>query len=437
MACVAFILAAGKSSRMGTARSKIELPLGGRPLLEYVLDVASHWAGDEVYCVLSPEQEQVSIRAHRVIQPVAKGTGDAFKIAFQHALQRDSDFLLKDILVVLGDAPLLQVQDLAPLMALPEGSFGIMGMVPPDPGAYGRIKIENGHVSIVEARHASQEESAIPLCNTGVMRMKASLVYPFLSELTASGASECYLTDLVARVPDVCVIEGAWQNFLGINTRSEWSQAEGLLQQRFRQKAMEEGALLLAPETTFLSYDTQVARDVMLFAHTVLQPGVRLERGVRVLPFSVLQSCHIQEESSIGPFAHIREGSVLGAHTCIGNFVEVKHSTLESGSKAKHLSYLGDAQIGSGVTIGAGVITCNYDGHKKSKVTIGSGSFVGSNAALVAPIVLGENVTVGAGSILTQDVPDQTLALSRADQKNIALSQDSKHLKRKNRSLGR
>lgn len=434
MESVVFVLAAGNSKRMNSSLSKVLSPLGGRRVLDYVLEIAKHWAGDNIYVVTSPRLAPFlkEERVHLVVQEEASGTGDAFALAFKAALAQDPGLLKKEILVLLGDVPLLEIQDIEPLMSAVSPEVAVIAMTPPDPLAYGRVIIEQGKLkAVVESRDATAEQLSISLCNTGVMRINASFAHRVLPTLTPSPKTgECYFTDFICKSDKAIAVNGQWDHFLGINTRQELSKAESALQNRFRERAFEQGAFLIHPESTFFSFDTQVARDTIIHPFTVFGPQVILEEGVVIHSFSSLSGCHIKQGSTVGPFAHVRLGTTIGPYATLGNFVETKNAHLGYASQAKHLSYLGDVTIGDHVNIGAGTLTLNYDGHTKHKTIIEDGVSIGGNACLVAPLTIGSDATVGAGSVITKNVPEKTLALSRSEQKAIRLSDDSKHLNR-------
>ena len=435
---VVFVLAAGKSKRMGFP--KMIAPLGGRPMMDYALEIARSIGDREVYCVVSPEikaQRKFSLQEQDwpffVVQDPPLGTGHAFFLAFHAALARDPLFLTKDILVLLGDGPLSEITDVLPLLQdfpeLPDAV--VMGMNPPDPQGYGRLILKQGRIqAIVEARDGVAPHPDGSFCNTGVMRIRAKAAEKALSMLQPSAVTgEIYLTDLITHIPHSTAIEGPWQRFSGVNTLKELQEAERQWQIRFREKACSQGALLLAPENTFLSYDTQFSPGVRIHPYTCFGPKVIVEKNVTVYSFSVLEACRIREGSHIGPFAHIRSGDI-GPYGVLGNFVEMKNTTMGYGSKAKHLSYLGDAVIGAQVNVGAGVITMNYDGHQKHPTLLEDGVSVGGNTSLIAPLTLGADSTIGAGSVITKSVPPQCLSLSRTEQKTILLPTTSKHLRR-------
>lgn len=442
---VAFILAAGKSTRLGSKTSKILQILGGRPVLEYALDVAQHWATSS-FVVVSPNFQPISwepsagYSIHYEVQAEALGTGDAFRCAFQKAFPgKNAGSSEPDILVLLGDACFMDPEDLRPMMevwALEKPDILVMSMTPPNPHGYGRLNLQDGRVvDIVETQNATPEEKKLTLCNTGIFLMRACVARTCLEGLTPNADQQYFLTDFVKHAAQagnrVSHREGPWESFVGLNTRQDLVQVEHLLQRRFRKRAIEQGALVYAPETVFFSYDTQVNPDVKIHPYVSFGPGVNLAKGTEVLSFCVLSGCITQENARIGPFAHVRGGTTLGHDSTIGNFVELKNAILGPFSKVKHLSYLGDVRAGCNVTFGASVITCNYDGHTKHTITIGEKTLIGCHTSLVAPITIGQNVTIGAGTTLVEDVPSEHLALSRSPQKTRLLSPTSKHRNRK------
>ena len=309
----------------------------------------------------------------------------------------------------------------------------VIGMTPPNPSWYGRLVTNGNQVDrIVENKEATPEEKEIRLCNTGVMKIKASVARTFLSKKRKKcSTSEDYLTDIVQQTKNAFFIHGRWESFLGVNTREELSAAEKILQNRWRMRATKEGAFLIDPESVFFAFDTQTSKDVTIDPFVRFGPGVVIEKKSVIKSFSFLSGCTIEKESTIGPYAHIRQGTKVGKGSNIGSFVETKNADIGENSQAKHLSYLGDVTIGANVTIGAGSIMCNYDGHKKYQIMIGSNTLIGANTSLIAPLSVGERVTIGAGSVIASDVPDENLAVSRQKQNNITLSKDSKHLNRK------
>jgi bifunctional UDP-N-acetylglucosamine pyrophosphorylase/glucosamine-1-phosphate N-acetyltransferase len=430
-----FIFAAGKSSRMMASTSKVLFPLGGRRVIDYVID-ASPVDHDHIYVTVSPEVERyVQSRypnIHCVRQDDPKGTGSAFA-CLVHAAERRVSMCDVTITVALGDLPLIRKEDLQPLDRYrSDADVVVIGMTPPNPSWYGRLVTEGEHVKgIVESKNATPEEKEITLCNTGVMKIKGQCVHDFLSIMKKNHVTgEYYLTDLISHVRQAFYINAHWESFLGVNTKEELVHVEKLLQKRWRARAFKEGAFLTDPETVFLSFDTQFNKDVIVDPFVRFGPGVVLENNVFVGAFSALSDCTIGAFSTVGPHACVRSGTRTKEHVAIGSFVDVKQSTLGQHCQAKHLSYIGNATLGDNVNIGAGTVTCNYDGHCKHETLIESDTFVEANSSLIAPVTIGKKVTVGAGTVVGSNVPDHHLAVARCQQKNIPLSSNSKHLNR-------
>jgi len=420
------VLAAGQGTRMKSDLPKILHPLGGRPVLHYVLELAHQMNPEEVVVVISPHLKDIQTPfSHKVaVQHPALGTGDALKYALPYLKPQGH------VLVLFGDTPLIQKETLDQMLDLamnqPEMAVILLGMYPTDKQNYARLIInEKGEFEeVVEHKDLTLSQKEIPLCNSGVALVRGDLLNPLLSSLTPNNAAqEYYLTDLVkiARQKGYScgVVEGEASEFMGINTRQDLSQAERIFQDRWRNQAMTEGVTLVDPTSVYLSYDTKYASDVTLHPCVVLGPGVVLEKGAEILSFCRLSETYVGPQAIVGPFAHLRGGVCLQEKAEIGNFVEVKNSTFGVKAKAKHLSYIGDAEIGSQSNIGAGTITCNYDGFKKSKTHIGEGVFIGSNSSLVAPLTIGDYAIVGAGSIIVKDVESRALALARSNQTTL------------------
>lgn len=443
----AFILAAGRSVRFGSALVKVMHALAGKPLVSYVIDVAKRLvarggnkaeASKHTILVTSSQIPQATFpEITHAAQETPRGTGDAVAVAL-NALPEDAK---GDALILLGDAPLITEDTILPLLSAraqhPTAAMIVLGMRPPNPAYYGRLKVDEDRLlEIIEESDATAEEKTIGFCNSGIMlvdiaaaRRFAKCVYP---------APEIRITDwvrLAARASEtVIAVEAPWEDLIGINTREGLAAAETIMQRRLRAAAMNAGVTLVAPETVFFSYDTQLARDVIVHPFVRFSPGVVVDSGAEILSFSVLAGVHVHENASVGPFAHIRGDTQIGAGSVVGNFVEIKNSVLGEGVRAKHMSYIGDATLENDVLFGAGVVICNYDGHKKSCTHVGEGSLVGSNTSLIAPLNIGECVTVGAGSVITKDVPSKTLALSRAPQTAMSLPEHSQHLHRKKKT---
>ena len=426
----AVILAAGEGTRLNSALPKVLHEVAGQPMIRHVIAALQPLEPAATVVVIGRAHEAVAravTPAQTVVQDPPRGTADAVRAARPALAARLSEGGVEDVLVLFGDAPLLRTETIDALLdarrRAPGAAVAIAGMRPADPGPYGRVVVgRDGEVlRITEARDASPEERAIGLCNGGIMAIAARHAFDLLDRIGNDNAKrEFYLTDIVATARDhglSCrVVEMPADEVLGVNTRAELAAAEALMQDRLRRRAMENGATLIAPETVFLAADTRLGRDVVIEPNVVFGPGVTLADNVRIRSFSHLEGAEIAGGSIVGPFARLRPGAVLEADVHVGNFVEVKAARLGAGVKASHLSYLGDSDIGAGTNIGAGTITCNYDGINKWRTTIGKGAFIGSNTALVAPITVGDGAYVATGSVITADVPADALTIGRARQ---------------------
>jgi bifunctional UDP-N-acetylglucosamine pyrophosphorylase/glucosamine-1-phosphate N-acetyltransferase len=423
----AIILAAGEGSRMQSALPKILHEIAGRRMIDHVLAAVAPLNPAATVVVLGKDMDAAAgavAPAAVAVQHPPRGTGDAVRAGGTALADRAA---FDDILVLYGDTPLVQPQTLSRLLEARHGEPGVAiaaaGMRPADAAPYGRLVLgdDGGIERIVEARDASAEERAIGLCNGGIMAIDARLAFDLLDRLGNDNAKrEYYLTDIVglARARDLrCrVVELPHEELVGVNTRAELARAEALMQDRLRARAMANGATLIAPETVFLSADTVLGRDVVVEPNVVFGPGVTVADKVRIRSFSHLDGATIATGAIVGPYARLRPGAVLEQDVHVGNFVEVKATRLGAGAKANHLSYLGDSDIGAGANIGAGTITCNYDGFSKHRTIIGERVFIGSHAALVAPVTIGDGAYVATGSTITADVPADALALARARQ---------------------
>jgi bifunctional UDP-N-acetylglucosamine pyrophosphorylase/glucosamine-1-phosphate N-acetyltransferase len=423
----AIVLAAGEGSRMRSVVPKILHEVAGRAMIRHVLAALEPLAPAETVVVLGRGAETVGkavAPATTVTQHPPRGTGDAVRAA--RAALEAALAGLDDVVILYGDTPLLQTETIARLLAARRTSgaaIAVAGMRPADPGPYGRLVLgADGSVErIVEAKDASPAEAAITLCNGGIMAVAAAHLFDLVDRLENINAKrEFYLTDIVgiARGRDLAAtfVELPAAEVLGVNTRAELAEAEALMQQRLRCRAMEAGATLVAPETVFLSADTRLGRDVVIEPNVVFGPGVSIADNVRIRSFSHLDGAEVASGSIIGPYARLRPGAVLERDVHVGNFVEVKATRLGAGAKANHLSYLGDSDIGGGTNIGAGTITCNYDGFNKARTVIGANAFIGSHTALVAPVTVGDGAYVATGSVITADVPADALTIARARQ---------------------
>ena len=357
-------------------------------------------------------------------QKVARGTGDAVRAAV------DQVGAAATVLVLYGDTPFITTDTLRKMLDLRAGADApavvALGFHAAPPNLYGRLirGADGGLERIVEARDAGPDELAVTLCNSGIMAIAGDRLAIWLARLSDDNAKgEFYLTDIIALAradgATCAVVEGEEAEFMGIDDRVALARAETVLQDRLRLAAMSAGVTLIEPAAVHLSHDTVLGRDCVIHPHVVFGPGVTIAAGVTVKSFSHLEACTVAEGATIGPHARVRGGAKIGAHVHLGNFVEVKNATLASGVKAGHLAYLGDAEIGAGSNIGAGTITCNYDGVDKHRTTIGAGAFIGSNTALVAPVRVGAGAMVGAGSTIAGDVADGDLVVGRAATKTV------------------
>ena len=424
--CLAIVLAAGEGTRMRSARPKVLHEIAGRSMLGHTLEAVAQAGAGAIAVVVGPDRADVEAEARRIapaceifVQAQRLGTAHAV-LAARAAIARGYD----DILVVYADIPLLRA---ATLHALREGltegrTIVALGFTAVDPTGYGRLVEQGGAlIAIREQKDASEAERAIARCNAGPMAIGGGAALALLDQVgSANAQKEFYLTDLVsiaARNGQAAATRMASEDeVMGVNDRVQLAAAEAVMQGRLRERAMREGATLIAPETIFLSHDTKIGRDVLIEPHVVCGRGVAIEDGATLHAFSHLEGAHVAAGASIGPYARLRPGADIGAGAKVGNFVEIKKSSIEAGAKVNHLSYIGDATIGANANIGAGTITCNYDGFSKFQTFIGAGAFIGSNSALVAPVSIGAGAYVGSGSVVTKDVEPDALAVARGRQ---------------------
>jgi bifunctional UDP-N-acetylglucosamine pyrophosphorylase/glucosamine-1-phosphate N-acetyltransferase len=427
----AVILAAGKGTRMRSALHKVLHPLGGRPMLMHLLASLDSLSPERRVVVVGDKADQLRTALEGsgvalAVQEPQLGTGHAVLQA-EAALEGFAG----TVLILFGDVPLVSADTMARLAAAVESDGGpaiaVLGFRPAVPGAYGRVIADtDGRIrKMVEAKDASPDELAVPLCNAGLMAVRAEYLVPLLQQVgNANAAGEYYLPDIVmlaaAQGLQAVVLEGTADEVIGVNSRAELAQAEQLFQARRRGELMASGVTLIAPETVFLAWDTSIGSDSVIEPNCVFGPGVTLAGGVTIRAFSHLEGADVGEGCEVGPYARLRPGTRLEAGAKVGNFVETKKAVLGAGAKANHLSYIGDATVGAGANIGAGTITCNYDGFAKHRTRIGDGAFIGSNTALVAPVAVGDGAIVGAGSVITTDVETDALALTRATQEQKA-----------------
>jgi bifunctional UDP-N-acetylglucosamine pyrophosphorylase/glucosamine-1-phosphate N-acetyltransferase len=426
--CLAIVLAAGEGTRMRSRRPKVLHEIAGQPLIAHVLGAVRDAEATAAAVVIGPGHEAVAAAARRAIpgadvfvQRERLGTAHAV-LAARAAIARGAD----DILVIYGDTPLITADTLRRLregVAGGDAAVAVLGFRAADPTGYGRLVIEDGELVAIreDDKNATDAVRAIGLCNAGLMALSGKHALAILDRIGNDNAKrEYYLTDAVAvaRAMGLAakVIETREDEVRGINTKTQLAETEAALQARLRQAAMEAGVTLVAPETVHLAADTTFGRDVVVEPYVVFGPGVTVEDGAVIHSFSHIAGAHIGKDASVGPFARLRRGAKLGEDSHIGNFVEIKETTLGAGAKAMHLTYLGDSSVGPNANIGAGTITCNYDGAAKHRTEIGEGTFIGSNAALVAPVKIGDGAYVGSGSVITRDVPPDALAIARGRQ---------------------
>lgn len=421
------ILAAGLGKRMKSAKPKVMHAVAGRPVLGHVIAAMRDSGVSKIVVVRSADAESVrdyaaSLGIETVIQERQLGTGHAAAAASAALGDFHGTLLINN-----GDMPLITGSTLSKAFDDAERTgLAIVAFRPKDPSGYGRVicNADSSLDHIVEEKDASEAERKIALCNAGTVVADAASFFRWAAKLDNNNAQgEFYLTDVpaVAKGEGVscAVSEAEATEVLGMNDRAELAQTEALMQARLRARALAAGVGMTAPETVFLSFDTHLEADVQLGHFVVFGPGVIVRSGAEIRAFSHLEGCVVERGAVVGPYARLRPGAVIGEQARIGNFVEVKNSKVERGAKANHLTYLGDARVGEGANIGAGTITCNYDGFTKHKTEIGAGAFVGSNSALVAPVFIGDGVIVGAGSVVTRDVPSNALAVTRAEQKEV------------------
>ncbi|MBB4016360.1 bifunctional UDP-N-acetylglucosamine pyrophosphorylase/glucosamine-1-phosphate N-acetyltransferase [Chelatococcus caeni] len=424
--CLVVVLAAGEGTRMKSRKPKVLHALAGRSLLAHVLEAISAAGADAVSVVVGPDREDVAAEARRVRADAAVHV-QAERLGTAHAVLAARDEIAQgydDVIVAFADTPLVTAETFGRLRAeLARGAaVAVLGFEAADPNGYGRLIIEGEDLlAIREHKDANDEERRVGLCNAGLMALAGGEALALLDAIGQDNAQrEFYLTDAVAvaraRGLKAHVVVADEAEVQGINDRVQLAQAEAALQAQLRLRAMREGVTLQAPETVFLSADTRLGRDVVVEPHVVFGPGVTVEDGVVIHAFSHLEGARVRAGASVGPYARLRPGADIGEGARVGNFVEVKNATLGAGAKANHLSYLGDATIGARANIGAGTITCNYDGFRKHRTEVGAGAFVGSNSSLVAPVTIGDGAFVGSGSVVTMDVPADALAVGRARQ---------------------
>jgi bifunctional UDP-N-acetylglucosamine pyrophosphorylase/glucosamine-1-phosphate N-acetyltransferase len=437
------ILAAGMGTRMKSDRPKVLHEVAGKPLLRWVIEAAETLSPERIVVVVGPGMQAVAEAAKphaTVVQQERLGTADAVKAAWPalegyHGVRGHGD-----VLVLYGDTPFVSPGTLARLLELrrhPDGGALVaLAFRPKDPHGYGRLMLddlgnvigvfEQADLDRLRAESPPDAEALGPLelCNAGVVLGDGPTMYELIERIGNDNAKgEYYLTDIYElcnhNARRTCVAVADEEEVMGINDRSELARAEAIAQARLREAAMKAGATLIGAETVFLRDDTVLGPDTVVHPHVVFGPGVTVGKGCEIKSFSHLEGCSLADGAVVGPHARLRPGAEIGPKARVGNFVEVKNATLAEGAKVNHLTYIGDAVVGAGANVGAGTITCNYDGYAKHRTRIGAGAFVGSNSALVAPVEIGEGAIVGAGSTIVSDVPAAALAVARGEQKTL------------------
>lgn len=421
------ILAAGKGTRMKSDSAKVLHKVAGAPLLIHAMKAAASLEAQNTVIVAGHEAEAVSAAAlaydetaRIVLQAEQKGTGHAV-LSTKEALAGATG----DLLVLYGDTPFISPQTLDTMRAArAQFDIVVLGFEAADPARYGRLVMDGNRLErIVEFKDASDEERAISFCNSGVILCSVAHIYALLAEVTNDNASaEYYLTDIVglARAAGLSATAVACEEAetMGVNSRADLAAAEAAFQTRARAEALEAGVTLTAPETVFFAHDTYIGPDTIIEPNVVFGPEVTIENGAHIRAFSHLEGAHVSRGAVVGPFARLRPGAELSENVHVGNFVEIKNATLAEGAKANHLTYIGDATIGEGTNIGAGTITCNYDGVFKHQTQIGARAFIGSNTMLIAPVSVGDEAMTATGAVINKDVPAGAMAISRTPQNN-------------------
>ena len=426
--CLAVILAAGEGTRMKSAMTKVLHPVGGLPMVAHAVRAAAAAGGSDVALVVGRDADKVEAAAKPFaadvsvhLQTERLGTGHAV-LAARSAIAKKYD----DLLVMFGDTPLVDSAALSLAREkLAEGAeVVVMGFRTADPTGYGRLIERDGQLAAIrEHKDASDDERKINFCNGGLMALAGCDALSMLEAITNSNAKgEYYLTDIVeiarSRGKKVVAMEVDAASVLGVNTRVELAEVEALFQGKMRREMMLAGVSMIAPETVWFSWDTEIGAETLIEPNVVFGPGVKIEGNVTIHAFCHIEGASIASGAQIGPFARLRPGAEMGEKSKAGNFVEIKQAKIGAGAKVNHLTYIGDAVVGAGANIGAGTITCNYDGYNKHVTEIGAGAFIGSNSALVAPVKIGDGALIAAGSVITQGVPADAVGFARARQVN-------------------
>ncbi len=424
--CLTIILAAGDGTRMKSRMAKVLHPIAGLPMVAHVIGTAVAGGADRVAVVVAPKAEAVrALVAARHpdatlhVQERRLGTAHAVRAA-EGAWAEPVD----DVIVLFGDTPLVTPETLADVRQSLAGGAGVVvvGFRPRDPTGYGRLIEQDGAlIAIREHKDASEAERAVDFCNSGIMGIAGMHLQAILDAIGSENVQgEYYLTDAVevANRAGLKVVgrEASAEEVMGINDRMQLAACEAVFQVRARDRLMRGGVTMVAPETVFVSHDTEIGSDVTIEPNVWIGPGVKIEDGATIRFNSHLEGASVGADAIIGPFARLRPGARIDAGARVGNFVEIKNARIEKGAKVNHLTYIGDARIGAGANIGAGTITCNYDGFNKFHTDIGNGAFIGSNSALVAPVAIGDGAYIASGSVITDDVAENALAIGRGRQ---------------------
>ncbi|MFG5380428.1 bifunctional UDP-N-acetylglucosamine diphosphorylase/glucosamine-1-phosphate N-acetyltransferase GlmU [Yoonia sp. R2-816] len=429
MAVALIILGAGMGTRMNSDMPKVLHPIAGAPMLVHAMASGAALDPDRTVVVAGHGAAAVE-KAAKSYDPDAIVTVQTEQLGTAHAVAQARDALADfdgDAIVLYGDTPFIQPETLAAMTAARlTHDIVVLGFNADDPGHYGRLILQADQLDrIVEFKDATDDERAVTLCNSGVIAANAATLFDLIDAVgNNNAAGEYYLTDIIgiarARGLTATVVRCAEAETMGINSRAELAIAEATFQDRARKAAMGDGVTLTAPDTVHFAYDTVVGRDTIIEPNVVFGPGVTIESGATIRAFSHLEGCHVSRGAVVGPYARLRPGAELAEDVKVGNFVEIKNAQIAEGAKVNHLSYIGDADVGARSNIGAGTITCNYDGVFKHKTIIGADTFIGSNTMLVAPVTVGDAAMTGSGSVITRDVPPGDLAVARARQDNKA-----------------
>ncbi|MCQ2965406.1 MAG: bifunctional UDP-N-acetylglucosamine diphosphorylase/glucosamine-1-phosphate N-acetyltransferase GlmU [Alphaproteobacteria bacterium] len=419
----AIILGAGQGTRMKSSLPKVMHKIAGLPMVCHLIATTSELHTKDTIVVVGPNMDIITktvAPCKTVLQEKQQGTGDAVKTTKKFLSGKKGH-----IFILFGDTPLIKKETLEKMIYQREhenADIVVLGFVPNDPGRYGRLVVENGNLKkIVEFKDASDTEKAITLCNSGVMCVNAEKLFGWIDRLDNNNAAkEYYLTDIVKMATDegliTKVVEGSEEEMAGANSRSDLAMIENIAQNRLRQKFLDQGITMIDPSSVYFSFDTKMGKDITIEPNVFFAPGCTVEDNVEIKAFCHFEGAYIHKGAIVGPFARLRPEANIGENCHIGDFVEIKKSTIDNGAKVNHLSYIGDAHIGEKTNIGAGTITCNYDGYFKSKTDIGSNAFIGSDTVIVAPCKIGDGAMTAAGSVITKDVENDAMAVGRGRQ---------------------